>query len=107
MATTIPTLTASELRERLSELQELAESILVAEKELRKRASALARCDWEWASGNYANAVQGELSGVYELLVRNPLEDGLDVEEVVSRVVDTIDVVDLVIRRAQEADDAR
>ncbi len=104
MATTIPTLSPTELRERLSELRELAEGVFVAEKEMRARAADLRLHDWEIS--RYTNAVSGELRGVYELLLDNAPEDGLEVNELVDRIVDTLDVIDLAIRSAEELGDA-
>jgi hypothetical protein len=100
MATTIPTLTPKEPRERLHELLSLTREIAGAQALLRAKAAELKGSDWE--TDRFANVVSGELRGVYELLVMNPPDDLLDVDDLAERLEDTIGVLDLAI----EGDDA-
>jgi hypothetical protein len=46
MATTIPTLSPGELREKLQQILELAEDVRTAENNMRAKAVEL-RCDWD------------------------------------------------------------
>lgn len=98
MATTIPDLAPAELRERLEELRQLAEEAVITKGHLRDKAAELALHDWQTA--RYANAISGELRGVYELLVDNP--DAIDPDDLLERLEDTISVLDLAIRSDEE-----
>jgi hypothetical protein len=98
---TITMLTPTELRERLEELRQLGEEAVLAQSRLRAKAEDLSVHDWE--TDRYGNAVAGELSGVYGLLVKNGPEDGLNLDDVVERIEDTIGVIDLAIERSDDA----
>lgn len=103
MATTIRTLSPVELRARLQEILDLAEGVEAAEREMRAKADEL-HCDWETA--RYTNAIAGELGGVRELLAAS-YPDGLVIGDLIERTEDTISVLDMAIRHAEEVGDAR
>lgn len=105
MATTIPTLSPGMLRETLQQILELAEDVREAESAMREKAAQLERSDYE-SGRRYVGAISGGLDEVFELLVRNDPHDHLAIDDLIERVVDTIGVVDLAIRHAEEVGDA-
>lgn len=100
MATTIPTLSAAELRARLAELVDLGEAVVVAESQLRAKARDLATHDWD--VNRFVNEIAGGLAGIREVLLTNDPADGLAMDDVMERLEDVLATVDLAIAKGDD-----
>jgi hypothetical protein len=96
VTTSIPTLSPVELRARLQEILELAQGMTAAENEMRSKAADLRQSDYP--TDRFGGAIHGELSGLFELLIDNLPEDGLNAGDLIERVEDTIGVVDMAMK---------